>query len=59
MERGAVWWAQLPEPIASEFGFRRPIILFNQMHSAEVVFERLSPLSSPPIYALPKRLVTF
>jgi len=27
MERGAVWWAQLPEPIASEPGFRRPVII--------------------------------
>lgn len=27
MERGTVWWAQLPEPIASEPGFRRPIII--------------------------------
>ena len=27
MERGTVWWAQLPEPIASEPGFRRPVII--------------------------------
>ena len=27
MERGAVWWAQLPEPVASEPGFRRPVII--------------------------------
>jgi len=27
MDRGTVWWAQLPEPIASEPGFRRPVII--------------------------------
>jgi len=27
MERGEVWWAQLPEPMASEPGFRRPVII--------------------------------
>lgn len=27
MERGAVWWAQLPEPVASEPGFHRPVII--------------------------------
>lgn len=27
MERGEVWWAQLPDPIASEPGFRRPLII--------------------------------
>jgi mRNA interferase MazF len=27
MERGTVWWAQLPEPIVSEPGFRRPVII--------------------------------
>lgn len=27
MERGTVWWARLPEPIASEPGFRRPVII--------------------------------
>ena len=27
MERGEVWWAQLPDPIASEPGFRRPLLI--------------------------------
>jgi mRNA interferase MazF len=27
MERGTVWWAQLPEPVASEPGCRRPVII--------------------------------
>ena len=27
MERGEVWWAQLPEPMASEPGFRRPVLI--------------------------------
>ena len=35
MERGTVWWAELPQPVASEPGFRRPVIIaqansFNQ-----------------------------
>jgi mRNA interferase MazF len=25
MERGEVWWAELPDPAASEPGFRRPV----------------------------------
>ena len=42
MERGTVWWAQLPEPIASEPGFRRPIIIiqanaFNRSRIRSVV----------------------
>jgi len=27
MERGAVWWAELPYPVASEPGFRRPVVI--------------------------------
>jgi len=27
MERGEVWWARLPDPIASEPGFRRPVLV--------------------------------
>lgn len=27
MERGTVWWAELPQPVASEPGFRRPVIV--------------------------------
>jgi mRNA interferase MazF len=27
MERGAVWWAELPDPVASESGFRRPLVI--------------------------------
>jgi mRNA interferase MazF len=27
MERGAVWWAELPQPAASEPGYRRPVII--------------------------------
>ena len=27
MERGEIWWAQLPDPVASEPGFRRPVII--------------------------------
>ena len=27
MERGEVWWAELPAPVASEPGFRRPVLI--------------------------------
>jgi mRNA interferase MazF len=27
MKRGEVWWADLPEPTASEPGFRRPVLI--------------------------------
>ena len=27
MERGEVWWAELPDPVASEPGFRRPVVI--------------------------------
>ena len=27
MERGEVWWAQLPDPVASEPGFHRPVLV--------------------------------
>jgi mRNA interferase MazF len=27
MERGEIWWAQLPDPVASEPGFRRPVLI--------------------------------
>jgi mRNA interferase MazF len=27
MRRGEVWWAELPEPTASEPGYRRPVLI--------------------------------
>jgi mRNA interferase MazF len=27
MERGDIWWSQLPDPVASEPGFRRPVVI--------------------------------
>ena len=27
MERGEIWWAELPDPAASEPGFRRPVVI--------------------------------
>jgi len=27
MERGDIWWAQLPDPVTSEPGFRRPVVI--------------------------------
>jgi len=42
MERGTVWWAELPDPVASEPGFRRPVVIvssdvFNQSPIRTVV----------------------
>ena len=42
MERGSVWWAELPDPVASEPGFRRPVVVvssdaFNQSRIRTVV----------------------
>ena len=42
MERGEIWWAQLPDPVASEPGFRRPVVIvqsnaFNRSHIRTVI----------------------
>jgi len=42
MIRGAIWWAELPDPVASEPGYRRPVLIiqsnaFNRSHIHTVV----------------------
>ncbi len=42
MRRGEIWWANLPRPLGSEPGFRRPVLVvqadpFNQSRVATVV----------------------
>ena len=42
MNRGQVWWAELPEPKASEPGYRRPVVIvqsdtFNKSRIGTVV----------------------
>jgi mRNA interferase MazF len=32
VRRGEVWWAELPEPVASEPGFRRPVLIVQADH---------------------------
>jgi mRNA interferase MazF len=32
MQRGEIWWAELPEPSASEPGYRRPILVVQSDH---------------------------
>jgi mRNA interferase MazF len=27
MQRGEIWWADLPQPVASEPGYRRPVLI--------------------------------
>ncbi len=27
MKRGEIWWADLPDPVASEPGYRRPLVV--------------------------------
>lgn len=42
MQRGEIWWANLPEPVGSEPGFRRPVLViqsddFNRSRIATVI----------------------
>lgn len=38
MKRGEVWWAELPEPTASEPGFKRPVLIIqsNQFNRSRI-----------------------
>ena len=38
MKRGEVWWAELPEPTASEPGFKRPVLILqsNQFNRSRI-----------------------
>lgn len=47
VNRGEIWWADLPEPVASEPGYRRPILIvqsdtFNQSRIATLLAVALS-----------------
>lgn len=42
MRRGEIWWASMPEPVGSEPGYRRPVVIvqadsFNQSRIRTVV----------------------
>ena len=42
VQRGEIWWANLPEPVGSEPGFRRPILViqsddFNRSRIATII----------------------
>lgn len=42
IQRGEIWWASLPEPVGSEPGYRRPVLIlqadsFNQSQIATVI----------------------
>lgn len=42
MQRGEIWWANLPTPVASEPGYRRPVLIiqsddFNQSRIRTVI----------------------
>jgi mRNA interferase MazF len=42
VQRGEIWWANLPEPVGSEPGFRRPVLViqsddFNRSRIATVI----------------------
>jgi mRNA interferase MazF len=32
VRRGELWWAELPEPLASEPGYRRPVLIVQSDH---------------------------
>jgi mRNA interferase MazF len=38
VERGEIWWANLPEPIGSNPGFRRPVLIIqsNQFNQSRI-----------------------
>jgi mRNA interferase MazF len=66
MKRGEVWWADLPEPVASEPGFRRPVLIlqsdeFNRSHINTVVAVAITSntklAAAPGNVSLPKRSV--
>jgi mRNA interferase MazF len=47
MKRGEVWWADMPEPSASEPGFRRPVLIiqsneFNQSQINTIIAAAIS-----------------
>jgi mRNA interferase MazF len=65
IQRGEIWWADLPEPEASEPGFRRPVLViqsdgFNRSRIATVVIlvitANLRLADAPGNVLLPRRL---
>lgn len=63
MHRGEIWWASLPEPVGSEPGYRRPLLVvqadsFNRSRIQTVVSvvltTNLSLAEAPGNVALPK-----
>jgi mRNA interferase MazF len=65
IERGEIWWADLPEPEASGPGFRRPVLViqsdgFNRSRIATVIIlvisSNLRLANAPGNVLLPRRL---
>jgi mRNA interferase MazF len=64
IQRGEIWWATLPEPLGSEPGYRRPVIIiqsdtFNRSQIATViaviVTSNIRLAQAPGNVLLPKR----
>lgn len=64
IQRGEIWWATLPEPVGSEPGYRRPVIIiqsdtFNRSQIATViaviVTSNIRLAQAPGNVLLPKR----
>ncbi|MEW6030734.1 MAG: type II toxin-antitoxin system PemK/MazF family toxin [Chloroflexota bacterium] len=64
MQRGEIWWANLPEPTASEPGYRRPVLViqsddFNRSRIATVIVvvitSNLKLAEAPGNVLLPKK----
>lgn len=64
MNRGEVWWAELPEPAGSEPGFRRPVLVvqsdeFNSSRIgttvAAAITSNLALAAAPGNVGLPRR----
>lgn len=65
IERGEIWWADLPEPTGSEPGFRRPVLViqsdgFNRSRIATVIVlvvtSNLRLAEAPGNVFLPKKI---
>ena len=64
MKRGEVWWADLPEPVGAEPGFRRPVLIvqadgFNRSRIrtvlAAAITTNLAVAAAPGNLPLPRR----
>lgn len=65
MKRGEVWWASLPDPVGSESGYRRPVVIVqsNEFNAslirtviAAIVTTNLALAEAPGNVLLPRKV---